>query len=260
MPITIKKSPRAPSISLKDAIERALRAYDRERLHEAPTEVVAQNIGYKNANSGSALSAIASLRYFGLLIRTRNGFLAVAKDVEALKYAPSESQKKDLLINFLTKPSLYEELLKKYVSGLPSDATLKYELIERGFIPGAAETALGAFKESVEFAQYFQLNREDGESQDAESENEVSDEEQLVSNLSSSSQPNSQSVVTATNSSGPAALTLHEGADDSDRIPVRLSGGRKAWLVIPAPFYSADKQRLKAQIDLLLTEDENIIS
>jgi len=43
--------------------------------------------------------------------------------------------------------------------------------------------------------------------------------------------------------------------DDTDKIPVRLSEGRKAWLVIPTPFYEADKLRLKAQIDLLLTED-----
>ena len=41
-----------------------------------------------------------------------------------------------------------------------------------------------------------------------------------------------------------------------DRIPVRLAGGRRAWLEIPTPFYAADKLRLKAQIDLLLTEEE----
>lgn len=41
-----------------------------------------------------------------------------------------------------------------------------------------------------------------------------------------------------------------------DRIPVRLQGGRRAWLWIPTVFYESDKQRLKAQIDLLLTEDE----
>lgn len=41
-----------------------------------------------------------------------------------------------------------------------------------------------------------------------------------------------------------------------DRIPVRLTAGRKAWLEIPSPLYAADKARLKAQIDLLLAEDE----
>ena len=45
-------------------------------------------------------------------------------------------------------------------------------------------------------------------------------------------------------------------SDEIDQIPVRLSGGRRAWLVVPIPFYTADKSRLKAQIDLLLAEDE----
>lgn len=42
--------------------------------------------------------------------------------------------------------------------------------------------------------------------------------------------------------------------DGDDKNPVRLTGGRKAWLIVPTPFYEADKSRLKAQIDLLLTE------
>jgi hypothetical protein len=44
--------------------------------------------------------------------------------------------------------------------------------------------------------------------------------------------------------------------DGTDKIPVRLSGGRRAWLIIPTPFFESDKARLKAQIDLLLSEDE----
>jgi hypothetical protein len=38
---------------------------------------------------------------------------------------------------------------------------------------------------------------------------------------------------------------------------VLLPGGRKAWLIVPTPFYEADKARLKAQIDLLLAEDRD---
>lgn len=258
--VNIKKSPRSPSISLKDAIERALRAYDRERLHEAPTEVVAQNIGYKNANSGTALSAIASLRYFGLLSRPRNGFLAVTREVETLKFAPTESQKQALLISFLTKPPLYQDLLKKYVSGLPSDATLKYELIERGFIPAAAETALTAFKESVEFAKYFQLNNESNETTEDEEEVSPTNEAQVGTTSSTISTPSSPSIAgTGISPIQPTAST-QEHTSEHDQIPVRLSGGRRAWLMIPSPFYQADKQRLKAQIDLLLAEDEDEIN
>lgn len=253
---TLKRSPRAPSVSLKDAVERALRAYDRERLHEAPTEVVAQNIGYKNANSGTALSTIASLRYFGLLTRTRQGFLAVTKDLEAFKYAPAEPQKQNLLVEFLTKPSLYQELLKKYATGLPSDATLRYELINRGFAPPAAETALSAFKESVEFAKYFQQNNDTDESLEEDLDPSSSDSGQTNTPYSAGT----ASLSTTVSTHKPIAaspLSLSENTDEHDQIFVRLSGSRRAWLLIPSPFYKADKVRLKAQIDLLLTEDED---
>ena len=56
----------------------------------------------------------------------------------------------------------------------------------------------------------------------------------------------------------PISLPTIEGDQGHDRIPVRLSGNRRAWLVIPEPFFEADKKRLKAQIDLLLTEDDEI--
>jgi hypothetical protein len=40
-----KKSPRAPSISLDEALERVLRIYEKEKRHAAPTEVVVQDMG-----------------------------------------------------------------------------------------------------------------------------------------------------------------------------------------------------------------------
>jgi len=246
--IVSKKSPRAPTMSLKDAIDRALKAYDRERLHEAPTEIVAQNIGYKNANSGTALSAIASLRYFGLLTRPKNGHLAVSKDLESMKFAPTDEQRQTLVIQFLMKPDLYVDLLKKYEAGLPSDATMKYDLIQRGFIPAAAETVLSAFKQSVEFANYYgtsSANEASAEPSQLPDLDEQKDDERPAQNLV-------QARPQVINKAVPIEVQDH----DLEKIPVRLSGGRKAWLLIPSTFYKADKDRLKAQIDLLLAEDE----
>jgi hypothetical protein len=42
----------------------------------------------------------------------------------------------------------------------------------------------------------------------------------------------------------------------SDRIPIRLPGGRHAFIEIPMPFFAADKDRIKKQIDLLLTQED----
>lgn len=240
-----KKSPRAPSIALGDAMDRVLKAYDRDRLHPAPTEVFAQNIGYKSANNGTALAVLASLRYYGLVERPSDGMLAVTRNVESYKFAPDPELKRSLLFGFLRSPPLYDDLLSKYGSGLPSDANLRYELIQRGFSPAAAESALGAFRQSVEFAGFF--DRELIEAPPSSGSDDV--------------QPQVQPApVTFGGVSAPPPISMSKdevaGGEHEDRIPVRLPGGRRAWLQIPTPFYSADKDRLKAQIDLLLTEDE----
>lgn len=254
MAVTIlrKKSPRAPSMPLNEALDRALRLYDLERLHPSPVEVIASGLGYKSANNGSALAAIASLRYYGLLDRPKEGYLAVTKKVERYKFTPSDSERRALLIEFLKSPPLYAELVEQYSSGLPSDATLRYDLIERGFIPAAAESALNCFKQSVQFAAYFEY-----QATQASSTSEEDLVEQEGTNLPPPplAQPEVANAATGAPSAKSAAPTYSED-EELDRYPVRLPGGRKAWLLIPTLFYEADKSRLKAQIDLLLTEDE----
>jgi hypothetical protein len=240
-----KKSPRAPTIPLDEAIERVMKAYDKERLHPAPTDVVAQNLGYKGASSGSALSALASLRYYGLLERPSDGLLAVTKDVEALKFAPEESLKRSLILGFLRRPALFAELLEKYSTGLPSDANLKYDLIQRGFLPATASDVVSVFRRSADFAKYF-----DNGGVDLLGEADASEQEAVSARVAPEARESAQPSVTRTS----APDIPDEG--QYDRIPVRLRGARRAWLVIPTPFFAADKQRLKAQIDLLLSEDE----
>ena len=235
-----KKSPRAPSIALDDAIEKVMKVYDKERLHEAATEVVAQDLGYKGANNGAGLGVSASLRYYGLLERAREGRLSVAKEVESYRYAPSDEMRNSLLIQWLKGPVIFSELLEKYENSLPSDAALKYDLIHRGFIPAGVDSVIQIFKRSIEFAKFFDRSI-------------VVLEKEIESNQSNSSD------TTDENHGGDRVPSQNDSLNlNNDRIPVRLSGSRRAWLEIPTPFYSADKIRLKAQIDLLITDDEGL--
>lgn len=251
-----KKSPRAPSIALDEAIDRAMKAYEKERLHPAPTEVVAQNLGYKGMSSGSALGAMASLRYYGLLDRPREGFLAVSKDVEAYKFSPSEELRHSFLVGFLRRPPLFAELLDKYASGLPSDANLKYELIQRGFLPATAGSFVVIFKRSVEFAHFYDYEHNDIQPSaiDFVADASVMDSPKLPDSLDSTDILNNISAPSKAVAKNAFVPFVEEA--EHDRIPVRLPGGRRAWLSIPTPFFAADKQRIKAQVDLLLTEDE----
>jgi hypothetical protein len=249
-----KKSPRAPSIALDEALERVLKVYERERLHAVPSDIAAQHMGYKDANNGRVLGILASLRYYGLIERSGEGLVAVAKDVEAFKFAPNPGLCRSFLLKFLTTPPLFAELLDRYGERLPSDGALKYELIQRGFLPATAQGLVGILKRSMEFVG----------------------EEEKSANLNEEQPPSmSSGPAAAPPAPGPASQSPHAaglrpapptgevfGATssnedaDHDRIPVRLPGGRRAWLVIPSVFFEADKARLKAQIDLLLSADE----
>jgi hypothetical protein len=245
---------------LNEALERAMRVYDKEGRHPATADIVAVHLGYKSAENGAAKQALASLRYYGLVERPQEGMLAVTKSVEEYKYSPSEELQGELLLKWLHTPPLYAELLEKYQERLPSDASIKYEFIQKGFSPTSADEYLAAFVGSVSYVKNQIQQPIEG--------SPVPSEETSIS-------PRAAAPVTtiregdraqdnAEEGSGKAdsnkvARTVDREADfdtESDRIPVRLAGGRRAWLIIPSPFYSADKRRLIAQLEFLITDDE----
>ncbi len=232
-----KRSPQAPSISLEDALNRTLKVYDKERRHEVPIEVAAIDMGYKNAKSGSSLQTLASIRYFGLMQRPREGMLNVSADVENYKFSPNPELKQQLLNNWLRTPLVFAELLDKFPTSLPSDAVIRYELIQQGFSPTTADDVVSNFKHSVDFVRYYE--------QANLSEKSVEDEESV---------DNSQSEPITDKQKQPATFSLIQNVG-VDRMPIRLEGGRKAFLEIPTPFYEADKKRLIDQINLILTDE-----
>lgn len=236
--VSRKKSPRAPSLSLDDALARALLIYEKEHRHEISADVAAQDIGYSGANNGAALAALASLRYYGLVERPGEGKLVVARDVETFKFAPEEQTRKKLLKKWVATPPVFADLLAKYTGGLPSEAAIKFELIQRGFTPSSAEDCLTKFIKSVEFAHYF-----DGEADvvAAPSQEQTAAETRDIGTW--------REFATSSD-------TRNAPASAGDRIPIRLSAGRRAWLEIPVPFYEADKERIQAQLALIITDDE----
>jgi hypothetical protein len=239
-----RKSPRAPSLALEQALERVMRVYEQERLHTAPVDAVAQALGFKSASSGSVNTTIASLLYFGLLMRPKDGFLSVSRDVEIYKFARDGKMKMEMLLDFLKTPPLYRELLEKYPSGLPSSTKLKAELLLRGFLPQAVDTVLSAFLQSVSYARYYEAPSKDIESKTPLALLPKADI-QVLEEVEPKILQIKQEVT---------HLSNLNSAQEMDQIPIRLSGGRKAWLNIPTPFYESDKALIKAQIGVLFAD------
>ena len=242
-----KKSPRAPTMPLDEAIARVARIYKEEGRHCAPVEVAMRHIGYGSKN-GAALSALASLGYWGLVERPKDGLVMVAKSYEDYEFSPDEQHKNELLAEFLRKPALFQSLLDHYKDRLPSDATLKYDLIQRGFRAGTADTCMAVFKRSVEFAHYFERTVDGSSEIDVESDAGVAVEGGVLTAL-----PVEPAIAEASSTIGQAdqakkaqplmqaiSASLNQATDPAlDRIPVRLARGRRAWLEIPIPFFNA---------------------
>ncbi len=102
------------------------------------------------------------------------------------------------------------------------------------------------FKQSAEFSGYYDTPKAD-----------ESDTAEVVAILEKPELPSLSTLPSPAVPAAPINAVAQNDEGDLDRIPVRLPGGRRAWLLIPAPFYNADKARLKAQIDLLFTEEDN---
>ena len=260
MSITIRKrSPRAPLISLREAVERANKVYAKEGKHPASADIVAQHLGYKSAENGAAKQALAALGYYGLMVRPSEGMLAVSKSFEEYKFAPTEELRAKILQKWLLTPGTFAELREKFQDRLPSDASLKYELIQKGFNPATADECRAAFVESVQYVKGLmeaakldlgateggvaKTGNEGNDSAVIEAKGELATPEVMGRYSESSSRMAEQ----------PPLIARDEGGD---RIPVRLTNGRRAWLVIPSPFYAADKLRLISQIEFLLADDE----
>ncbi|KWZ61093.1 hypothetical protein WK57_11340 [Burkholderia ubonensis] len=232
-----------------------------------PAEIVAQALGYKTATNGSAAQAIASLRYYGLLERPKDGILAVAKDYENYKYSPDESQKQTYLIGWLRTPAIFSALLDKYDGRLPSDANIRFDLISMGFIPGGADAYVSVFRRSVEFTRFYEhasAHWDEGTPELSNIVEQPTGQSEPPIGLPQSAQlpqPNATQVPHGVHSSGQSGSSIaHAVANNPDaiRVPVRLPKGRCAWLELPIPFYEADKDRLKAFIDMQLADDADV--
>ncbi len=246
-----KRSPRAPSAPLKESLERALLLYEREGRHPVAIDVAATDLGYKDCKSGAARSTLATLRQWGLIIRPNEGQIQVSKDVEAYKFSPELIHKQSALMRWLKNPSVYNHLLSKFSDRLPSDAALRFDLIQMGFMPDVAAEQVLIFKKSVEFADYFAVVAAGR----APTSNTPAQE--INGDIEDQSQQVAETLTPAESNAAMQELGRlgQEVRGPVDRIPIRLTGGRRAYLMIPTPFYEADKSRIKAHIDLILADE-----
>lgn len=159
------RSPNYPRLGLAEAIEQVNKVYKKERTHKTSREAVAEALGYTSLN-GASMGKIGTLRQYGLLEEDDDG-LRVSQDAVALVMLPEgDPERVTALRKAAFAPRLFSELRSEYGETLPSDVSLRYALIKKGFTEKAANDAIRAYRDTLEFvseeaAEYTDAGDED---------------------------------------------------------------------------------------------------
>lgn len=232
-----------PSYGLPTCLTKATQIYNADGLHVITREVAAEHMGVKATNGPTGL-LFSSLFTFGLLEKRGPGMVSASDNVELYRLAESDpAQQADILRRCLLSCRPYANLLERYPNGLPSDPMLKQIFVREFKVDiTKSDSSIKQFKESVQIANYYSGVRSAPLPQASEREASVL---HAAPNAAASAPQRKPAGFAQPNSALPSV------PDGGDTIPVRLSGGRRAFIVLPGFFSAADKQRLLRQIEIL---------
>lgn len=235
------RSPEYPAISLKEAIDRVKMIYDKDYQNRLPKQVIAEHMGYKSL-SGASLPVLSALTKYGLLEgrgdETRVSDLAVA----LIAHPPGTPERMDALKQASVLPELFAELDGRFTDGKGSDQAIRSYLLTRKFIPGAADAAIRAYRDTKQLVEAESAGYDDGRKQEP--------------SMSPAGQPHNPSLETRhlldrpSSSIRPPAATspMLQEVFNLDEGPVTLE--------FPSALSRQSYEELKAQLDLFLRRQQ----
>lgn len=157
-----ERSPAYPGISLGQAIDRAQVLYDQERRNAAPVTTVVRHWGFSNPSNGAATVALSALEKFGLIAVTGTGSNRKVRLTDlalTILLNPDKTEVAHSIREAALNPPIHRLLWNEYQGDLPSDDTLRYELIVgKRFSERGADNFIGQFRATIAFAKLDPLD------------------------------------------------------------------------------------------------------
>lgn len=142
------RSPNYPAFGLPEAIERVRKVYDREHTHKAAKEVVAKALGYQGMN-GKSLTVLSTLKKYALLEEVGADLKISADALTILVEQHDSLERADAIRRAAYNPALFDDIRKQYGETIPSDDNLRSFLLRKGFLQGAVDAPIRAYRETV---------------------------------------------------------------------------------------------------------------
>lgn len=143
------RSPNYPSISLRDAVDKVRRLAGAIGQRPADRGTVAIAIGYSGL-SGASATTIAALYKYGLL-GGRGDEICISERAAKILYPDDPKEQLAVLRDAALEPELFRELSERFGDNVQNEDMLRNYLLRNKFTPSAAESAISAYKETIEF-------------------------------------------------------------------------------------------------------------
>jgi hypothetical protein len=155
------RSPNYPGIGLEAAVGKIEALYQQDKLVASPKDAALKHMGFDKAH-GEAGRVLSALKSFGLIEEANDRIKLTQRGINIVVRGAEDAQRVDALREAATSPEIYRQLLKEYGHPLPSDTTLKSELIAvRKFNPNSVDGFIRDFKGTLKFAGLSELSAVD---------------------------------------------------------------------------------------------------
>lgn len=147
----VHRSPSYPVFDLTEAITKAEAIYKNEKRSATTAEVLASHMGYSTAG-GPGGRAVSALRQYGLIEESSGKYRLSDLGYTLIHFNRHSDEWMAAICVAVRNPTLFRELLDEYPDGLPSDATLRNDLLKREFNPASIQDVVGIFRNTMSLA------------------------------------------------------------------------------------------------------------
>jgi hypothetical protein len=156
-----ERSPNYPSVALTQAVDLAVKFYEKEKRTAVAPEVAAKALGY-GALSGTARTMIGALRQYGLLDSSKDGLRISDLAMDIIHNPLGSVDRTRALKEAAMRPPLIVELFGSHADA--SDDSLRaYLITKRKFAPDATGRFIPAFREAIQIARLPALDSREAE-------------------------------------------------------------------------------------------------
>ncbi|MBS9719197.1 hypothetical protein JYU29_00680 [Tianweitania sp. BSSL-BM11] len=143
------RSPRYPTIGLREALDKVRFVYDADHRNKIPKALVAQHMGYNGLN-GKSLGVISAVSKYGLLDGGRDSMWVTERAQDILVRELGDPERVRAIREAASGPEIYQEITDTFPGGA-SDAAIRAHLVtKRDFLREAAERLIQSYRETME--------------------------------------------------------------------------------------------------------------